>query len=119
MTQARLTFSNDNTVRMFNVVASTPSRAGRNLARKDYAQMHNGRPARQVPQTCSRSASPSSTNRYRPARERSPLPPSPQDTIEPSDSISQASQQVPDIMEKKWVRKPRTGIRSAFSDVYK
>ena len=39
-------------------------------------------------------------------------PPSPQDTIEPSDSISQASQRVPDIMEKRWIRKPRTGIRS-------
>lgn len=118
MTQARLYFSNDDAARMLNVTTSTPSRAARNLARKDYAQMHNGRPAAQVPKTRGRSASPSPTNDRAPARQRSPLPPSPQDSIEPSDSISQPSQRVPDIMTKTWIKKPRTGIRKTISDVY-
>jgi hypothetical protein len=116
MTQVRLSFSNDDAARMLNMTASTPSRAARNLARKDYAQMHNGRPAAQVLQTRGRSASP--TNRRAPTRQRSPLPPSHQDSIEPSDSISQISQRVPEIMTKTWIKKSRTGIRKTISDVY-
>ncbi len=116
MPQARLSFTNDDTV----PEASTPSRAVRQLPRKDYAQMHNRRPAVQVPQTRTRgrSASPSPTNRHASARQRSPLSPSSQDTIKPSDSISQISQRVPDIIKKTWKKKPRTGVRSTFSDVY-
>jgi hypothetical protein len=81
-------FSNDNTVQMLNLVASTPSRGGRNLQRKDYAQMHNRRPAAYVPRTRGRSVSPSPTNRRTPARQRSPLSLSSQDAIKPSDLIS-------------------------------
>ena len=64
------------------------------------------------------STSPLCMNRHPPTRERSPLPPSPQDTIGPSDSISQAPQWVPDIIKKTWIKKPHTGIRNTFSDVY-
>ena len=117
MTQARPLFSNDDAARLLNRVALTPSRIGRNLARKDYAQMHNGR---STAQTRGRSASPSPTNRPAPARARSPLPSSSpsKTTIEPSDSISQASQRVPDIITKTWKKKPRAGIRGTFSNVY-
>lgn len=72
-------------------------------------------------QTRGRSASPSPTNRHTLTRQRSPLPSSSgssQDTIEPSDSISQTSQRVPDVMKKTWKKKSRTGVRSTFSDVY-
>jgi hypothetical protein len=114
MLQTQLPFPSNDAARLLNTETSAPFRGRRNLARKDYAQMHNGRPA---PQTRRRSASPSPTNRC-PNRERSPLSRSSQDTIEPSDSISQAPQRVPDIIKKTWIKKPRTGIRTAFSDVY-
>ena len=56
----------------------------------------------------------SPTNRRAPTRQRSPLPPSSQDAIESPDSISQASQRVPDIMKKTWKKKPRTGFADRF-----
>ena len=122
MTQARLSFSNDDGAQMLNLAASTPSRAVRQRPRKDYAQMHNGKPASgpAAPQNRSRgrSASPLPMNHRAPTRQRSPLLPSPPDTIEPSDSISQSSQRVPDILKKTWKKKPRTGIRRNFSNVY-
>jgi len=117
MNQTQLSFSNNDAVRMPNSMASMPSRAGRQMPRKDYAQMHNGG---RVAQTRGRSASPSFTTRHAPARQRSPLPSSSdtsQDPIEPSDSISQTSQRVPDIMKRTWEKKPRTGVRNTFSDV--
>ena len=43
MTQGRLSFSNDDAARTLDVAPSVPSRAGRQLPRKDYAQMHSGR----------------------------------------------------------------------------
>ena len=118
MNQTQLSFSNNDAVRMPNSMASMPSRAGRQMPRKDYAQMHSGG---RVAQTRGRSASPSFTTRHAPARQRSPLPSSSdtsQDPIEPSDSISQTSQRVPDIMKRTWEKKPRTGVRNTFSDVY-
>jgi hypothetical protein len=118
MTQARLSFSNDNAARMLNPAASVPSRVARQLPRKDYAQMHNGRPAPAASQKRTRGRSASPTNHRAPTRQRSPLPIPSHDTIEPPDSSSQASQRVPDIMKKTWKRMPRTGLRSAFSDVY-
>ena len=121
MTQARLSFSHDDSARMLNLAASPP-RASRQLPRKDYAKLHNGRPAPTAPQkrTRGRSASPLPMNHCVPTRQRSPLPASSssQETIEPIDSISQASQQVPDIMKKTWKKKPRTGVHKSFSDVY-
>src|SRR5579871_4152651 len=121
MTQARLSFSHDDSARMLNLAASPP-RASRQLPRKDYARLHNGRPAPAAPQkrTRGRSASPLPMNHCVPTRQRSPLraSSSSQETIEPFDSISQASQRVPDIMKKTWEKKPRTGVRKSFSDVY-
>ena len=118
MTQARLSSSNDDAARTLDVAPSVPSRAGRQLPRKDYAQMHSGGPAPAASQKrpCGRSASP--TNRRAPTRQRSPLPPSSQDAIESPDSISQTSQRVPGIMKKTWKKKPRTGVRSAFRSKY-
>ncbi len=119
MNQTQLAFSNG------MAQMPTPSRSARQLPRQNYANMHNGRPApadapRPALQTRTRgrSASPLPTNHHTPARQRSPISPSSQETLEPSDSISQTSQRVPDIMKKSWKKKPRTGIRSTFSDVY-
>jgi len=60
MTQARLSFSREDSARMLNLAASPHPRASRQLPRKDYAQLHNGRPAPAAPQrrTRGRSASP-------------------------------------------------------------
>jgi hypothetical protein len=123
MNQTQLSFSGEDTTQLLNRVAFTPSRAVRQLPRKDYAQMHNGRPTPAhgpAPTMCTRgrSASPLPTNHHTPARQRSPISPFSQDTLEPSDSVSQTPYRVPDVIKKTWKKKPRTGVRTTFSDVY-
>jgi hypothetical protein len=65
----------------------------------------------------SRSASPAPTNR-RPDRERSPVPSTSQETITPSDSVSNISRRIPDIIYKTWEKQPRTGARTKWSPIY-
>jgi hypothetical protein len=90
-----------------------PPRSCRNgLAQRDYAQMDN--PWRRAR---SRSASPAPANR-RPDRERSPVPSTSQETITPSDSASNISCRIPDIIQKTWVKQPRTGARTKWSPIY-
>src|SRR5438046_2783472 len=113
MHQCELAFSSENEiVRMLNASAFTPSRRGRqNVIRRDYAQVHN---TGLVPLAQGRSSSPSSATHH-PIRERSPIPSSSsQETLAPSDSISQISQQVPNILKKTWIKKPRTGPRGDY-----
>jgi hypothetical protein len=121
MNQTQLSFSGEDTA--VQLLSSSLSRAARHLPRKDYAQMHNGRPAPAYApalqtRTRGRSASPSPTNHCTPTRQRSPISLSSQETLEPSDSISHISQRVPDVMTKSWKKKPYTGARATFSDVY-
>jgi hypothetical protein len=91
-----------NPVTTLNSGLNTP-RSRRNLQRQDYAQMDNLNRA-----AYSRSASPAPTNR-RPDRSRSPRPSICQDTITPSESASNISRRIPDIMNKSYGKKPRTG----------
>jgi hypothetical protein len=118
MTQARLSFSNDDAARTLDVAPSVPSRAGRQLPRKDYAQMHSGGPAPAASQKCpcGRSGFSLPTNRRAPTRQRSLLTPSSQDAIELLDSISQVTTGSW-YNEKTWKKKPRR-VRSAFRSKY-
>ena len=92
------------------VDALSARRSHRNVSAQNYAQMDN--PWRRR----SRSDSPSPA--IHPHRERSPLPSSSQETVTPSESATNVSHRIPDIMKKTWEKKSRTGARTKWSPVY-
>lgn len=93
----------------------TPQSRRNGVTQRNYAQMNN--PWQRAKRARSRSASPAPANR-RPSRERSPQPYPSQDTITPSESASNISFRIPDIIQKTWDKKPRTGQRARWSECY-
>jgi hAT family C-terminal dimerisation region len=93
--------------------STVPLRSRRDgVAQRDYAQMDD--PWRRGR---SRSASPAPENR-RACRQRSPVSSESQETIAPSESASNVSRRIPDIMKRSWEKQPRTGARTRWSPVY-
>jgi hypothetical protein len=93
----------------------TPRSRRNGVTQRNYPQMNN--PWQRAERARSRSASPAPANR-RPNRERSPQASISQETITPSESASNISRRIPDIIKKTWERKARTGARPKWSVVY-
>ncbi|EED22676.1 hypothetical protein TSTA_061640 [Talaromyces stipitatus ATCC 10500] len=94
------------------MIDGTP-RSRRTVTRQNYALLDN--PHRRIARSRSTSLIPET---HRPIRERSPTPSTSQETVTPSESASNLSARIPDIMKKTWGRKSRTGAQQRWSPCY-